>query len=492
MYLVVLVASLMIFCGVTAVYLRSGYFSVFHPFTIYNLFHGLVFVIRPLFSYWLEYEAIYNAYQFTPSLSDKITVIVAANVGLLSFAFFCFRQGAVSMRFRSDPLLVPERNRLARFFLWVLVICAPMAIWSLFSAFNAATDYNTIGDMGRDMATGVIYHTRSNGYFDEAQMMLVPLSALSAWLFRFRLIALAPLALFVLMRAGTGGRGPFVAALFAAGLLYLYDQRRRFPTMRVSLALAAAALLFALIGSDRGQSVRAWFGGETDARLVGRSDLRFMEGMDFGNLEFFEYIVYVIPQRSQTYGYFNDVLQVFTEPVPRVLWKDKPFGAPFQRFSMFDYGFPVGYTRSLPGNGWYAMGWLGVIITCGLWGYVLGLIYRRFVEGTQSTYQVAAYMVFLPILIVAYRDGMIVTVFRQGIFFMAPILLWIWIARFFNAPLAADIHKARALRAHNDARLNGPEAVALARQPQPAGTNSRYLPPAVLRRRIMQRGGRET
>lgn len=187
----------------------------------------------------------------------------------------------------------------------------------------------------------------------------------------------------------------------------------------------------------------------------------------------------VVRTLSHTYGYFNDVLQVFTEAVPRVLWKNKPFGAPFERFSMFDYGFPIGYTRSLPGNGWYALGWLGVIITCGVWGYVLGLIYRRFVEGPQSTYQVAAYMVFLPILIVAYRDGMLVTVFRQGIFYAAPILLWVWLARSFNVPLAKDL---RMLTARKQRRLDSATA-----QASPARDPYQHLPPAVRRRRLALR-----
>lgn len=489
MYLVVLVASLMIFCGVTAVFLRSGYFSLFHPFTIYNLFHGLVFVIRPFLSYWLEYEMIYRAYQFTPSLEDKITVIAAANLGYLTFAFFCFRHGAVPMKFRSDPLLIEERNRLARFFPWVLVICAPVAIWSLVTLFSAASVFAVASDMGRDKATGVLYNTTGNGYFAEAQMMLVPLTALCAWLFRFRLVALIPIGMFVLLRAGTGGRGPFIAALFATGLLYLYERRRRVPTLRFAAVMAAGLLLFSAVGSDRGQAVRDWLAGEANSAQTASDNLRFMEGMDFANLEFFEYIVYVVPQRSHTYGYFNDVLQVFTEPVPRVLWAGKPFGAPFERFSMFDYGTPVGYTRSLPGNGWYAMGWLGVIITCGLWGYFLGLIYRRFVDGPQTTYQVAAYMVFLPILIVAYRDGMIVTVFRQGIFFAAPILLWIWLVHSFNVPLAKDI-RAMLARKQRRAALQGTGTASTAsgaELDQAAADPYRHLPPAVRRRRMALR-----
>lgn len=429
MYLVILFASLLVFTSVTLTFVNSRAFSIFHPFTIYLLFHGLVFVVRPFLSYWLEYDAIYRAFRFTPSESDKLTVIVAATLGLLTFGFFCFRHGNVAMRFRHDAPVQIERDRSVRKFLVVILLCGPIAIWSLLSLYGAASNFDTLANMGRDKATGVIYNTKGNGYFAEAQLMLVPLTAVFAWLLRFRLVALLPLGAFVVGRAATGGRGPFVAALLATGLLYMYDQRRRFPTLSVTLALAAGALAFTTVGNDRGQGVRGFFGEQTDSRLVSTYELKFMEGMDFANMEFFEYLVYVIPQRSHTYGYFNDVLQVFTEPVPRVLWKNKPFGAPFERFSLFDYGYPTGATRSLPGNGWYALGWLGVVINCGVWGYVLGLIYRRFVESDQSTVKVAAYLIFLPILVVAYRDGSPVTVFRQGIFFMFPILLWIYLGQ---------------------------------------------------------------
>ena len=483
MYLVTLFASLLIFSAVTFTFLNSRYFSLFHPFTFYSLFHGLVFVIRPLLSQWLHYELVYQVYEFTPSIEDKITVIVAANLGFLAFGFFSMRQGAIEMRFARDPLLTAERNRLARFFVWVLVVCGPIAAWSLQSNFVAASNYAVLDTLATDRATGVIYNTKGSGYFYEAQMMLVTLTAVLAWLFRFRLISLIPLFVFVIYRAATGGRGPFVTALIATGLLYLFDQRRRFPTLKMLATLAAAGLMFTAVGQDRGQSVRALLGEQVDSRRSGENDLRFMEGMDFANMEFFEFIVYVVPQRSHTYGYFNDVLQLFTEPVPRALWPGKPFGAPFERIRMYDYGFPVGYTRSLPGEGWYSLGWLGVVIWCGLWGYGLGAIYRKFVESEQNAFQVAAYMVFLPIMIVAYRDGLIVTVFRQGIFFMAPILLWIAITRFFNVPLARDIRTLLARKQRREALLALPAPDASSAAVRSAPDPDRHLPPAVRRRR---------
>ena len=204
--------------------------------------------------------------------------------------------------------------------------------------------------------------------------------------------------------------------------------------------------------------------------------MKFGEGMDFANLEFLEYLITIIPERTHTYGYFNDVLQVFTEPVPRALWPGKPFGAPFERISVFDYGNPSGMTRSMPGEGWYSLGWAGVFVWCGLCGYILGYVYRRFVQSDQNAIQVAAYIMFLPILIVAYRDGQLVTVFRQGIFYLGPILIWLVLVKLFKVRLGADM---RAIAARKRANLAADGTAEI-----PANDKLHGLPAAVRRRRL--------
>lgn len=486
-YLAVLLFSLLVYGGVVGTYLRSRFFSAFHPFTLYAMFHGLVFVVRPIFSVMLDYEFVYQAYEFTPTTADRITAIVAANIGFLAFAFFSFRPGSggVEMRFATDPLLQDERYRLARYFVWTMAICAPLAIWSL-AGKAGATFAGEASDMIMDQATGVAINTTGNGYFSEAQLMLVPLTTIVAWVFRFRLLALLPTILFVVFRASTGARGPFIAALFALGLFYLYSVRRQYPTLKVTMGLLAVGALFAAIGQDRGYALRTALGGETDSRLSFETNLAFMEGMDFANMEYLEYVVYVVPQRSQSYTYFTETLQLFTEPIPRVLWPGKPIGPPIKLFSMFDYGFPIGATWSLPGVGWMGLGWVGVVFLCGLWGYALGWIYRRFVESDQGTFKVAAYMCFMPIMVVAYRDGLVVTVFRQAIFYMTPILIWVAIARFFRVPSASEVRAAtnhllrRQRKAGADRQATAP-APAFGRAVDPGLA---HLPPAVRRRRL--------
>lgn len=472
MYEFALACSVLTLVLVATAFVRSRAFSIFHPLTIYIAFHAFLFVIRPIVAYAADFDFVYRLFQFTPSPSDKITVLFASNLGFLAFAAACWRAGNRPMVFRHDRVTAAERVRLMPLFLWVAVLCVPLGAYSLGQVWTSAvtTGFANAG-MVRDAATGISINTESNGYIFEAQLMLATCAAVFAWLFRFRLFAILPLLTFIVFRAGTGGRGPFIAALGAVGLLYLYEQRRRMPTALMLVALPIVALLFSAVGSDRGASVRRALGASTAAEISERyrSQERPLEGLDFANLEYFEYLVYVIPQRSQTYGYFNDLLQVFTEPIPRALWPEKPAGAPFARIHFFDYGYPVTMSFSLPGEGWYSLGWAGVVLWCSLCGWVLGWLYRRYVEGPQSSFQTIAYMVFLPTLILSFRDGQLVTVFRQGLFFMAPIALWWLLARALGMPGLEDVRRLLGRRAE--------AASAAAERPSPG------LPAAVQRRR---------
>ena len=489
MYEASLALSVVCFVLVFGYFVRAPSFSLFHPLTFYSAFHGFIFVFRPIVARINDFNLVYRGYQFTPSPSDKLTVILASNLGFLAFAFFCLMSGNVAMRFKQDGFAVAERERLKPLLFWVLAICVPIGLYSLAKVWNGATTSGVGYEaMLRDAGTGTFINTEGNGYLAEAQLMLATCGALVAWVFRFRLLALMPLVGFVLFRAGTGGRGPFVTALVTVGLLYLYERRRRMPSLQIGALLIAIVLMFNTVGNDRGLAIRKAIGNDTasDVFINSRANERFLEGMDFANMEYFEYLVYAIPQRTNTYGFFLDSLQVITEPVPRALWQNKPAGSPFNNIYLFNYGQPIGMTRSLPGEGWYSLGWLGVVIWCGLWGYALGLIYRRFVEGPQTAFKTAAYMIFVPILIVAFRDGQLVTVFRQGLFYIGPVVLWFYAARFLAVPSAVTMRAAAARRLRKFGTGSGTDAV-----PQPTAQDRALaaLPPAVQRRRAALQSG---
>lgn len=464
MYELSLVIALVAFAGVVIAYSRTEACNVYHPFLYYCLFHGFIFVFRPIVAYVSGFELIYLVYQFQPSYQDRVTVILAATLGFLSFAFFCLRTGAGGVVIRGDAALEVERNLLAKVLIWTIVLLAPLALYSLLSRYEqSVAGYST---MVMDQATGVFMNTDTNGYITDAQGMLPALCAMVAWIFRFRLLALLPMFTFVLIRAGTGGRGIFVTACISLALLWLYQRRKQMFSPRVLAGMAALIVVFVQVGQDRGAAIRAFIAGET-VEQRGGYEAKWLEGMDFGNMEYFEFIVYAVPQRSGEYGYFLNNLQLFTEPVPRVLWPEKPAGAPFSNIKLFDYGYPIGMTRSLPGEGWYSLGWIGVIVWCGLWGAMLGWLYRRWADSDQSTLKTLAYLLFLPSLVISYRDGTLLTMARQNLWFLGPIILAALLARGFNVPTLAEIRRALQVR-------------------QAGGSDHRTMPaipPAVARRR---------
>ena len=481
MYEISLIFSVLCFLGVCGAFARSPAFSLFHPLTWYLTFHGFVFVMRPILAYVQSFDLIYKIYEFTPSIQDKSTAIYASSLGLISFAIGSLYRANKKLIFKNDDIFEIEKKRASAVFITVAMLLLPIAIYSINKSWNTAvTTGSAYSDMIQVSRGGLMINNKSNGYLMDAQLMLVPITAIFAWIFRFRLIALIPLVLFAVFRSGTGGRGPVIAAFACAALLYLYDRRRYFPSTPILTMVPLLLIAFTAVGDDRGAAIRRLLSNDASSAIFGpyRTNERMFEGMDFGNLEYLEYVIYVVPQRSGTYAYFNDLLQVFTEPVPRLLWKDKPIGAPFQRINFLDYGNNVGMTLSLPGEGWYSLGWAGVVIWCGAVGWATGSIYRRFVEGGQSIFAMIGYVVFLSTLILGFRDGQLVSILRQSLFYMLPVVLWWAATRLLGQPSAVELRTG--IRHRRYLLLQSQSANSYA-----ASTNSsNALPAAVQRRRL--------
>ena len=462
MYLILLWASVAIFVIVIIVYLRQAFSSIYHPISLYLAFHGIVFVVRPLFAYSQHYDFLYRVYRFDPSQDVKSTVIICANLGLLAFVAGAWKGGSAPLAFNQGPAEIAHRKRLVPAFLLAIALVAPIAVASMLTVFNSG-----FAGMRLDLNTGVAINTTSNGWLIEAQLMLVPLSVLLAWTFRFRWWSVLPLILFVTMRAGTGGRGPFIVACVAAGLLWMFDGKRRWPALWMFALIVPLTAGFYILGQER-SAVRTLLQDGTVIEF--REKTGFMESMDWANMEFFEYLVETVPRKTGTYGYFVDNLQVFTEPVPRKLWAGKPIGAPIKMFNLFDYGNPIGMTYSLPGYGWMQLGYAGVALWCALWGYCLGAIYSWFMRSRQGNFQVALYFAFLPIFIIAFRDGGLVTIARTGVFYISPVLIWMWAARALGIPDPIDLAR-RAVRGRRVEQVG-------------ATTPDRAVPVATSRRRV--------
>lgn len=445
MYDFLLIANSLVWLALVIFYVRQPCASAFHPVSAYLLFHFIVFVFRPIIAWVEDYREIYRVYRFTPSMEDKVVVQLATILGLVCFVIPAMRFGNAPPRFPYDRFHAEERRELIRPFLLAASILLPVGLISMLALWDSrATDGST---MVLDAATGHTINTSGNGYFDNLQYFLGPLAIMFAWFYRFKWWSLIPLLSFVILRAGTGGRAPFVLACASAALLYLYHHRRRWPNMSATAIATIGLAFFAQVGEDRGASVRSMF--IEDRSLSGAfgnrtGELRFMEGMDFANLEYFEFLVYAVPQRTGTYGYFLDNLQLLTQPIPRVLWDSKPVGPPIKLFSLFDYGFPIGMTYSLPGNGWMQLGFIGVAIWCSLFGWLFGRIYNYFQSSSHGSLPVLAYMIFVPLTIQFFRDGLLLVLIQITIFFIFPVGLVQFLARMSAVPLLGEL-RSRAI-----------------------------------------------
>lgn len=424
MYEWLLVFGVVLWLSVGTWYIGRPIASAYHPITYYLIFHGVLFTIRPVLAWWLSFDGIYRAFQFQPSMDEKITVLAMADLALVVFVAVAawignqpFSRASPRARGRPAALDVP--------LLLVLLVCAPIALASLASRLAAGR-----ADMVMT-AEGIVINTTGNGYFTDAVLMLGPLTVLVAWAGRFRPWALLPLGAFVVAKAGTGGRWPFVMTVMSLALFWMYERRLRWPPLRLAVLALPLVALFTAVGEDRGAGVRRLFGDKAAgaAAPVEYFSSRPLESMDYANMEFCEFIVHAVPKRTGTYGFFLSNLQLLTEPIPRVLWPGKPVGAPIRRISFQDYGTPTGMSLSVPGEGWLDAGWIGVALWTAFFAWAYGWLYNAYVRSDQSRIKTALFLILLPISLQTFRDGVLLTVAKSSFFPLLPVVLWALFAR---------------------------------------------------------------
>ena len=430
MYLTLLVASLLFYLVMGVLCLRQKDISLAHPVTLYLLFHGFIFVLRPLVAYWYGFDFVYRLYEFQPSPADKIHAILAANLACAVFVFFAFRFARSDRPVTGGIGFAALRERLTKPILLAAAVLTPLAMWSLLSNWGRqASGFDT---MVVDAATGAHINTTGVGYFTDLGMMMAPLSVLVLWMTRYRPFGWAYFAVFAVLQAGTGTRGPLIFAVAALAIVWLFEANRRWIDWRLIIAVPMTLIAFNQIVLDRGGAVREVISQQNQRTYVEKYDLAPLEHMDFANLEYLEYTIYAVPQRTGTYDYFAANLQIFTEPIPRVLWKGKPVGSPVQFFSLWDYGSPVGMTLSVPGNGWMALGYPGVFVQALLFALIFGFAYRTLVAVRGDARSLLIYALFAASATIVLRDGALISLLRISPFYFGPMIVVLLMERMWH------------------------------------------------------------
>lgn len=437
-----LYGQLGIFIAVAIAYGSSRSASFFHPITFYLLFHFICFVLRPFMIHYLGFNRVWVYMGFVPTPEQFNFTLFVTTIGLLAFVAACWPMGRADLDFttvRLNEFSESESWALA----WTWVLLGPIALYSAsFAVKPIGVDDDTAAiQMTQDMVTGQTIFVNTTGYLVDAQTMLGPLVIMMMWRFRFKLWTWLLPAGFLAYRVILGSRWLIVAMAFTLIMIHLLRQRKKWFQLRFIAIILPLFILFQNMGADRNYLRDSINGTQrTGHQLQYRDDrtwIQKQDSPDFANFDFLTFILWVVPKRSHTYTYFTQYLQLFTEPIPRILWPDKPVGAPIKLVNFNDFGNFIGLTDSLIGDGWKSAGWLGLIVTMSIVGFGLGLMHRQFWRRLDSPSSVIFYCTFLPLTITWFRDGGIY-IAKYALFTILPILVWRGLTR-----VSIDLRQSR-------------------------------------------------
>lgn len=421
-----LVAQVLLWLLVVGVFLASRQASMFHPLTFYLLFHGAVFVLRPLQVYFLKFDSIWNYMVFQPDDGDLVKTLVVSSVALVVFAVASLLAGRSNLKF-SEQAGGEVTGSEWQALVIVTLLLSPLIAYSIVRG-------NTGGFTGENRG-GVFVMTGDSGYVVEAQFMATPLLCIWLTVTRFRWPGLLPLALYVGYRAYCGWmRWTLVLFFIALALAYCWQHKRKWMPVHLLLLAIPVFMLFHELGHRRGL-VMAIVQGESISKAVSESngqadylpdsELRRIkyDTQDYANFDYLTFVLATVPEKTGTFSYGSQYLQLFTEPVPRKLWPGKPVGAPVGFFNLNAYGNFNGLTPSLPGDGWMSGGWVGLVITMAFFGCLWGWFHRWFWANNARCLTAMIYLIALAMAAQQFRDGGI-SISKFLFWNLSPLVLW--------------------------------------------------------------------
>ncbi|NET39108.1 MAG: oligosaccharide repeat unit polymerase [Cyanothece sp. SIO1E1] len=297
--------------------------------------------------------------------------------------------------------------------------------------------------------------TGSSGYANSAQQVLIPISIISIVVFKWKWFSYIPFLLFAYHRLSHGwGRWTVILPVLAIIMYYCWVNRKNFPPVRWLIPLPFLFILFNQMSKNRHYFQNLINPADTTYSIVEETDSVIdkqfalqnqWDTLDFANFDFLAYIVDKVPRETKTYTYGTQHLQLFTEPIPRKLWRGKPAGPPIQYFNLNDYGNFMGLTYSIIGDGWMSGGWIGVVVNMIIAGAGLGVAYKWFIRNQHHIFKVTIFIITNSVLLQLFRDGGIVTMAKFMLFTQLPILFWWglhhWIVKSTDQDLQDDMYQ---------------------------------------------------
>lgn len=425
----IFIHTIVFFTIVTALFFFDRTLSIYSPLTWYLLFHFLVFVFKPILFYIGDYNFVFYYIGYFPSETDILETLFITDVGLIFFilGFYSYSKYNLTHFFEYDRTKLSTRHSKNSFLLMSLFIL-PLILYSLIKTGDGFSYDGSTGQL-MEMINGISINLNTTGYITELKKMLTPYIFLLVVIFGFRKWVIAIIITYVLYRLYIGWeRIHLVVLLLSLGLYYLMNKKKRwFPISSVVIVLLLLPL-FSYVGENR-EFFKALLTGSDYVNDYARSYSSWLDqfdNLDFANFEYLTYIVSVVPNLSGTYSYWTQYLQVFTEPVPRIFWPDKPIGMPIKMIDLNSHGNFFGLTKSVIGDAWMNLGFFGVALNLFLLGFVLKRLFVRFFINATA-HEKVAWLMILPFSIQLFRDGGIVTILKFLLFALLPFFVWLFI-----------------------------------------------------------------
>lgn len=427
-----LAAHTLYFIWLFGLLLHRGYANVYSGLFVYLAFHFMVFVQRPLAVYFFGIDSEFIFMIYYPTDAVFVETLFISDVGLTSFtlaylAALGFRPRVPTL----EPPRIEARDKWA--FGAAFLILSPLIGYSFFLAFTMRQAYDTdvLFELSKmnltiDPTTGTRLLTDTTAYLLFGRYMAFPFGIFFAIATGSRWWSYLPLVFCLLVALQLGERWPLVVGLLVALMVVLYSHRLMAFRVRHYLILLIALFFFIVIGQNR----NAILSGDLDLNLS-LSKSSFGNHPDFANFEFLTYVVDKVPDVSGTYSYFTQYLGVLTQPIPRMLWPDKPIGSPVNLINLDAYGHFATRTTSLVGDGWISLGYVGVVVTLGLVGAFYGRMFRLFCRRSLSIYFYCGYFWIAALLLQWARDGSY-KILDFFFFCLTPVLLASFIRQMFN------------------------------------------------------------
>ena len=340
----VLLANTIFFIFLVAFLYGRGFLNVYSGIFVYIAFHFITFVQRPIAVHLLDIRSEFIFMQYMPTDDVFIQTIFVANVGLVSFILgflLVLRFEPISPHFQLPQVSTLDRKAMAAAF----VILSPMMIYSFYLVFTTrlTSSPEFLGDWGgivltTDPVTGVTLFNDNSAYLVFARNMALPFAAYFLFINWGRWWSVLPLAFcgFIALHAG-GGRWELVISTIVGIAMLLYLRRRKLPSARHLVVLIFVLIVFMAAGRNRGIVTNFLETGTFEWNFDFENS-SFGAHPDFANFEFLTYVIGKVPDASRTWSYFTQYLGLFTQPIPRVFWPDKPVGSPIVLVNLQAYG----------------------------------------------------------------------------------------------------------------------------------------------------------